>query len=152
KAETVEGFRQMVSIWRARSTTTPKTKRRPASRAPLSCPFREGSERAFCVQEGLGIILSDQGRVEDVAASDLDATGKVRGGQLDGGGDHRRAVAHVDRRQRIAIGNGLDDLLHAGAADHKHFTFAASLLDGFDGADGDVVVLGPNGLDVREAG
>src|SRR5690606_4470762 len=77
---------------------------------------------------------------------------KVRGGQLDGGGDHRRAVAHVDRRQRIAIGNGLDDLLHAGAADHKHFTFAASLLDGFDRADGDVVVLGPNGLDVREAG
>src|SRR5690606_9513819 len=45
-----------------------------------------------------------------------------------------------------------DDLLHAGAADHKHFTFAASLLDGFDRADGDVVVLGPNGLDVREAG
>src|SRR5690606_24449259 len=54
--------------------------------------------------------------------------------------------------QRIAIGNGLDDLLHAGAADHKHFTFTASLLDGFDGADGDVVVLGSHGLDIREAG
>ena len=72
--------------------------------------------------------------------------------QLDRRRNHGWAVAHIDRNQGVAIGNTLEHLLHTGAANDEHVLVAAGLLDRLDGAQGNVVILGPHRLDVGETG
>ena len=43
------------------------------------------------------------------------------------------------------------DLLHPGAADDEHLVFSAGLPHRLDHAEGDVVVLGPDRVDLGEA-
>src|SRR5690606_33028432 len=122
---------------------------------PVAAPrssLAPGSEGAVGEVVVRRVLRRDERAVEDVAAEDRHRGDEVEGGDLHRGRDHRRRVEDVDGHQRVAVHDALDDLLHAGAADHEHLVLAVRLAQRLDHAQGDVVVLRPHRVDLGEAG